>query len=289
MSWVTIDGDKCNQCGICVLRCMLCFREQDGEIVADANADNCNLCGHCISLCPTDAIVHDKMDMENFPPVDRSVAFDPDEFFQFIRSRRSQRHFKKREVPRAELEKLVEVCRFTPTGSNRQPVQVKVVQDPERIRRLSDLTVDYFVSFIEDIEKQVAGYRERGEPIPEELRLLQQRISLYKLIGAARELGLDVIFHQAPAVMIFHAEKMGSTPRDDCIIAATTVGLTAMTMGLGTCFIGLFTRASNDHPPLAEALRLPAGQQVYSVLVVGYPKLKFLRAVDRKPIPVTWE
>ncbi len=34
---------------------------------------------------------------------------------------------------------------------------------------------------------------------------------------------------------------------------------------------------------------LPPHHKVYSVLILGYPQLKFLRAVDRKPIEVTWE
>ena len=32
MSWVSIDKDRCNECGICVIRCALVFREKDGEI-----------------------------------------------------------------------------------------------------------------------------------------------------------------------------------------------------------------------------------------------------------------
>ncbi len=38
-----------------------------------------------------------------------------------------------------------------------------------------------------------------------------------------------------------------------------------------------------------EELRPPPRHKVYSVLILGYPKLKYLRAVDRKPIEVTWE
>jgi hypothetical protein len=60
-------------------------------------------------------------------------------------------------------------------------------------------------------------------------------------------------------------------------------------MGLGTCYIGLFTAAANNYPPVQKALDLPSENSVHSVLVMGYPSLKYLKAVDRKPMTVQWE
>jgi len=62
-----------------------------------------------------------------------------------------------------------------------------------------------------------------------------------------------------------------------------------MTMGLESCYIGLFTNASSAHPPILEELKLPSGHAVYTTLIMGYPKIKFFKTVDRKPIKVTWE
>ena len=105
----------------------------------------------------------------------------------------------------------------------------------------------------------------------------------------ARGIGLDVIFYGAPVVIVFHSSDAATTPKDDCVIAAQTVNMTAMTMGLGCCYIGLFTNASGAHPPIQGELKLPRGHKVYSTLIMGYPKIKFLKTVDRKPIKVTWE
>jgi len=256
---------------------------------ARAGLDNCNLCGHCISLCPTDAIVHSELDMGNFAPVDESVSFDPDRFMHFIRRRRSVRHFKKKPVPRQSLEHLLEVCRYCPTGGNRQPVAVKIIEDAERIKRLSDHTVDYFMAMIAQVEAQIAALQSEGKPVPEDLQALHATFARYKPMGLAREVGMDVIFYQAPAVMIFHGLRTVGTPKDDCVIAAQSVVLAAMTLGLGSCYIGLFTIASTAHPPLQVELALPPGHKAYSTLILGYPKLKFLRTVDRKSIEVSWE
>jgi hypothetical protein len=34
---------------------------------------------------------------------------------------------------------------------------------------------------------------------------------------------------------------------------------------------------------------LPKGNRVYSVIILGYPKMKFYRTVDRKPAKVRYE
>ena len=69
MNWVTIDQEKCNQCGICARRCPRCYTNNDGVITVQADEECCNLCGHCVALCKTSAITHSRMDMDNFPPV----------------------------------------------------------------------------------------------------------------------------------------------------------------------------------------------------------------------------
>ena len=289
MSWVTIDRDKCNDCGLCALRCLLVFRKEAGGMTARADESNCNLCGHCISLCPKDAIAHSELDMSNFAPVAEGIDLEPERFLQFIRKRRSVRHFKQKPVGRAELEQLLEACRYAPTGSNRQQVCVKIIQDPATIKSLSDHTVDYFLALIKQFEDEMSRLEAEGKPVPEEVRSLYSTYARYKPMGLARQVGLDVILYQAPAVMVFHAPQTTSTPKDDCVIAAHTAVMTAMTLGLGTCYIGLLTIASHGHPPIQKLLALPAGHKVYSVLVLGYPRLKFLRTVDRKPLRVSWE
>ena len=62
-----------------------------------------------------------------------------------------------------------------------------------------------------------------------------------------------------------------------------------MTMGLETCYIGLFEGAFRNYRRVDKELNLPADHEVFSVLVLGYPKFKFLRAVERKPLRVKWE
>ena len=289
MNWVTIDKERCNGCGLCAIRCMRCFTNKDGEITVNANAETCNICGHCIALCPADAITHSQMNMNNFPDVNDQIHFDTDEFIQFIRQRRSHRSFKDKPIPKENMAKLIEMCRYIPTGSNLQTVEIKVITQPEKIKKLSDLTVDYFQGMIKDVETQMEAHTSKGEEIPPALNQWKALADRYKMLPLARDFGMDPILHKAPAVMVFHSAPSPSTPKDDCVIAAQTVVLGAMTMGLGTCYIGLLNFSANGSPRVKEALNLPPGNKPYCILILGYPKLKFRRAVDRTPVKVQWD
>ncbi|MEO0248048.1 MAG: nitroreductase family protein [candidate division WOR-3 bacterium] len=289
MSWVTIDQDQCNGCGICAKACLRCFTNKDGVITVHADEQTCSLCGHCVALCITNAITHNKMDMDNFHEVRTEVRYDPDEFIRFVRQRRSYRSYKNKEVPREDLAKLIDMCRYVPTGSNLQTVQIKVITNKEKLKKISDLTVDYFSSMIGQVEDQAKRLISEKKEIPKELEILRGFVNRYRILASARDSGLDPILHQAPVVMIFHSAPSPGTPKDDCVIAAQTVVLAAMNMGLGTCYMGLVMKAAQNSPEVHQSLGLPAGHVAHSILAMGYPKFKFLRTVDRKQMTVQWE
>jgi len=289
MSWVSIDYDKCTNCCICVLRCERCFTQKKDTVTAQADENCCNLCGHCVSLCPTGAIVHHKMDMGNFPGIDEPITYKTEQFIQFIRERRSHRHFTKKNIPRNLLEQLIDAVRYAPTGSNDQNVEIMIVENPERIRRLSELTVDYFDRVGAAYAEQLERIHKGDEEIPQNLSLMEKFVRYRERMLLARGKGLDAIFYNAPAVIIFHSTIYGTTAKDNCVIASTTMGLLARTMGLETTYIGLLEIASRSYQPLIDELSLPKGNQVFSVLIAGYPKLNYLRTVDRRPIKTRWE
>jgi len=225
------------------------------------------------------------MDMANFPGVNPDDNFDTETFINFIRNRRSHRHFKNKPIDKKELETLVDACRYAPTGGNAQTVGINVYEDPKMVKKLSDLTVDTYLSLGKQAQKEMDQLKSEGKDVPEALI----RTQMYgDRMQEAREAGLDPIFHKAPAIMIFHSPNDAGSSKDNCVIASTTLNLLARTMGIESTFIGFFVTASKDSPEIQKELRLPVNNEVYSVLIMGYPRLKFHYAVDRIPINAQW-
>ena len=289
MSWVSIDYDKCNHCTICVQGCPRCFWMDGDKIAVEANENCCALCGHCVSLCPAGAIVHHQMDMDNFKAIRKREILKTDDFIQFIRERRTHRHFIKRRIPKQDLEKLIDTVRYAPTGGNDQTVEIILVQNPERRKRLSDLAVDHVAAVGAEYAKKLQELKEGGKGTPEEILQIEKMVKFREFLAESRKAGRDPVFYNAPAVAIFHSTAQTVTPKDNCVIASTTMGLLARSMGLEATYIALFENASKASPPIMDELKLPKGNQVFSVLVIGYPKFKYYRTVDRKQIETRWE
>jgi nitroreductase len=269
-----------------MLRCPRVFSKVNGEIIAQADENNCNICGHCISLCKSRAIVHSEMDMANFPEANGDAHFETGKFIEFIRSRRSHRHFRNKTIPRADLERLIDACRYAPTGGNAQAVEIIVLENRDKIKRLSDYTVDFFINAGNEVQRLIEQSAAEVKELPAGLARVRQYGERFKL---AREAGQDPIFHNAPVILIFHAPQDRGAPKDDCVIASTTLSLLARTMGIESTYIGLLVSASQGKREIHAELQLPDGNEILSVLIMGYPRLNYYYAVDRKPIRTRWE
>ncbi len=286
MNWVSIDKTKCDRCGLCILRCPRVYSILDGEIIAQADINNCIACGHCLSLCRTGAISHSELDRGNFPVADEAANFETGTFIRFLRNRRSHRHFKNKTVPREQLETLIDACRYAPTGGNAQAVEIVVVENRDMMKRLSDHTIDFFISAGEKARQFIARLAAEGKDAPESASRTLQYGERFKL---AREAGgPDPIFHEAPIVMIFHAPQDRGASKDDCVIASTTLSLLARTMGIESTYIGLLVTAARENRHIRSDLALPPGNEIFSVLIMGYPRLRYLYNIDRKPIRTRW-
>jgi len=267
-----------------------CIMEKDGEIRSEANETNCFFCGHCIAVCPTDSLLHHGLDMKAFTPIEKPVAFKEEEFFRFLRERRSHRSYLKKKIPQEVLEKLVEACRYAPTGSNKQKTHLLILQNEQTISKLSSMTIQYIERVNGLVERKMKKLSAEGKEDSDLYRDSIYALSAGTGVVDRAKAGLDPIFFWAPAVFIFHSDsKRFGTPHDDCVIAAQTITLYARTLGLESCYIGAFMAAAFYDPSVMEEIHLPPKHQVYSVLTLGYPGQTYLKDVDRKPLTVRWE
>ena len=272
MNIFEVDQKTCNRDGICVESCPSGLIEMKaGEYPAPVPEaeDVCIRCGHCVAVCPTGSLKHRVVKLEKCLPVDRNLKITSEQCAQFLKGRRSIRAIKKKEIPHDDLERLIEIARFAPTGHNSQSVEWLVIVNRDEIHNLAALTTDWMRTVIRDAPKMAA------------------ELFLDRTLGRWEQ-GIDVILRDAPAVIITHAAKDNRIAPMDCVIALTYLDLTAASMGLGCCWAGYFRSATANYKPLSDALQLPEGHQCFGAMMVGYPKFSYHRIPTRKPPKVMW-
>lgn len=262
MTLITIDAARCAKDGLCDAACPMGLINQDGDAlpveVADAR-DACVRCGHCVAVCPTGALTNALMPTEDFLPVERQLLPGPEQTEALLRSRRSVRGFKDAPVPRETLERLLETARRAPTASNTQQVSWIIIQDRGLLDTVIRLTVDW-------------------------MRTMPARARYVALSDAGR----DMTLRGAPALALAHCPKDWRWTDGDCAIALTYMELAAASLGLGACWAGLVTAASDAVPELRQTIGLPEDHRVGGGLMLGLPRYRYRLVPPRNPARVAW-
>jgi nitroreductase/Pyruvate/2-oxoacid:ferredoxin oxidoreductase delta subunit len=266
MTLITVDKETCTKCGLCAVPCrMIYFKEGSYPRQVPGTDEFCMRCGHCVGLCPTGALVH--KEMPDTPPIEKAQEVSFKQVAQLIKSRRSVREFQDKAVPKEEIERIIDVARYAPTGHNMQEVRWLVINDVAYVRKLSAIGADW-LRFIMKNNAQMA--------------------EIFKGIIEQLDAGIDEFLHEAPAVVAAYAGKNNSMHATDCAIALGYFDLAAKSAGLGCCWAGFFYMAAGSYPPMMEAIGLPEGFTPYGALMVGYPEYKYHRIPARKPASIIY-
>jgi nitroreductase/NAD-dependent dihydropyrimidine dehydrogenase PreA subunit len=270
MAVIEINKETCTKCGACAFVCggmMIIPVEGDYPRQAPGTDEFCMRCGHCVAVCPTGSITHKEMSPEQSQPIDKKLGISFMQIAQHIKGRRSIREFQNRQVPRKEIERIIDVARYAPTGHNMQEVQWLVIDDPEELQKLTAIGVEWFRSMA------------TGKT-PWALEM--------QAILKMHEMGINIFLRNAPAVIVAFAEKNNPIAATDCAIALSYFDLAAISSGLGCCWNGYFYFAAQSFDPMVKAVALLEGFTPYSALVVGYPKYKYQRIPPRKPARIIY-
>jgi nitroreductase/ferredoxin len=273
MHLFTVDPEKCNKDGLCVLACPTKVIQKPGsdEIPVPTTdfGDYCLACGHCVAVCPTGAFRLDWLSPEMCPDIKKELNLTAAQAEQFIRSRRSIRNFRDTSVERSKLIKLMEIACFAPSAKNSQPWHWTVVEATVTVRQMAGMVVDWMRSVIKQFPEQA---NLRGLP----------------RVVAAWDAGEERICRGAPHVIVVHGDKNYAFGTEDGALALSYLELYAPMLGLGTCWGGYFYSAVNAYPPLFEALGLPTGHRAFGAVMVGYPRHKYRRLPLRKAPRFYW-
>lgn len=270
---IQVNHDQCTKCGLCVKVCRGSLRmgEHGPEVV-----DNfCIACGHCIAVCPNDALDHMLTPLKQKVLLEKTLNLDADTAARFLRSRRSVRSFQKKHVPRETIRELLNIARFAPTACNSQGVSYHVVDDPITLKEITSVIA---VWAKEDLKHGALGKSPWSKNTANTLHRYHEN-------------GEDTILRDAPCLVIATADKGRlSLGRDNTHFALAYAQLYAPTIGLGSCWSGLFEYcAVTEHDPLLRLLKLPENRNVTGALIIGYPMYSFNRLVDRDSLQISWQ
>ena len=259
---VSVDTDKCIGCGLCCEDCPSKILKLLSD-KANVTSQQCIKCGHCVAICPVNAFRISGYDSSEVKELgETNITLNTDELSNHLMFRRSTRKYKCKEIEKEKVERIIEAGRYTPTGSNSQNVRYIVVKKE--------------ISWLE--EETLKGYK--------------RKIKLATLLKHFKALPYDIdkykpepgfLFHGAPLLILFVSEN-----NVNAALAAMSAELMAESLGLGTLYVGLFTRPANRNKKIRSFLGLTKKENIVAALAMGYPGIQYKRTAPRKKAEIKW-
>ena len=288
---IEVDAAKCTGCGFCSDECpagvfLLDPAPRGGRTARAQYADQCTLCGHCVAICPEGAVTHGDMAAEDFEEGPK-VFIAPETMRAFLLSRRSTRAFREKAVPREVIEQLIEVGTHGGTASNSQTENFIIIQDRELLAEMEGMVMGILWRKMKPlgsaVGRKLAAIRYGEETI-------KRSIGYYERFKARQASG-DIagsVFRNAPAVIVVHGLRANFNAHENCAIATRNMELLAKSRGLGTCWAGFLLVAAGLTRKVARRLGISDDRNIYSAIMLGYPKHEYGKTIRRKRREVRW-
>jgi len=259
-----IDKEKCTKCGLCAKACDMdvIFIGRDGyPRVYEKNSGGCLKCQHCFAACPTGAFSIFGKKPDNSVPARAYVK--PEDMLGLIKTRRSCRHFKHENIQTATLNNLKNMLAWAPTGCNDHGLYFAVIDDAGKMKKFVALVNGKLIKILK-LLPPFGRIKEFKEYLTE---------------------GRDVIFRNAPHMIVACVSKKAPCKRQDPVIALSYFELYANTLGIGTLWCGFATVCLKLFPSLRRELGIPGTHKVGYVMMFGVPALNFERGTQPEPYP----
>ena len=282
---VRIDLSTCQQCGQCA---RICPAEvlvlENGHVRAhDDTPFGCIACGHCMMVCPEGSITVtgrglSPNDLLPLPkPESRATG---DQLAALMQARRSVRRFQDREVEPEVLNRIIEMAASGPMGIPPWDVGCVIVRGRDRVQELAGEIIKGYEQFLKIFKPWLLAAM---RPFLRRATYDQFRHFIRPLAQSyvdGHRAGCDILFYDAPAVLIFHHSPYADTA--DAAIACTYAMLAAESLGLGNTMIGGAPPILQRNKRMCSRLGIPTGNTPSISLIVGYPATHFRRSVRRR-------
>jgi ferredoxin len=282
---VRIDPSVCKLCGACVRICPAeLLTLDDGNVrVRSDSAFGCIACGHCMMVCPEGAITVTGRgvspdDLLPLPP--QQSKADADALAALMQSRRSVRRFSNQQVDAELLDRILEMASTAPMGIPPWDIGCVTIRGTEQVQQIAAEVIKGYEGFLKFFKPWVLA----------SMRFFVRRATyelfryfihpLAEAYTASYRTGRDVLFWNAPALMIFHHSPYAEAT--DATIACTYAMLAAESLGLGSTIIGGATPIIQRNKALCRKLGIPAGNTPSIALILGHPATNFRHTIRRR-------
>jgi len=192
---------------------------------------------------------------------------DRDSFYSLISTTRSIRRIQDTPIDKEVLERVCQAAVWAPSGGNRQPWRLIVVQDQQLKRALSALYVtewDHYVDF---------NLKKLGQQPPEVLEKVRAQFGTGTYLAHnLAEVPAVAMFVHDPSALYVTDTNLGRHPvvgGASLYPAVQNFLLAARAEGLGGVLTTLICSREKE---LRELLKFPEGWGVHAMVPFGYPK-----------------
>lgn len=258
-----VDKEKCVHCGKCVNDCIakiIQMNQDNTPEISIYDENKCIKCQHCLAICPTGAISilgknpQDSQPCDNFPQADQLLSL--------IKSRRSIRQYKNENLDTETMQKLKDMLKFVPTGCNHHSLHFAIIEDKDVMDRFRNRTNN-------KIKKMFLSAQKNNIVIKKFARYQKAFLD-----------GEDVIFREAPHMVVVSTPINAPCANVDPIIALSYLELYAQSLGVGTLWCGFAQLCVKLFPDLAEFLEIPDGYKPVYVMLFGPTDTKYTRTIQ---------
>lgn len=274
---ILVRDESCIKCGKCAKVCPagVLIQRQKGEIIHVENIDTCIACGHCVDVCPTASVVHSDFPPEKLHPIDYSLLPSPEQVMALIKTRRSNRAITSRPIPQEALARIVEAARFAPTASNKRNVSFTVITDPEKLRQVSDFTINKFDSGARILMNPIVKVflkpflKDTYDTLPAFYRFKQEH-----------KAGNDPILRKATALLIIHTPESSEFGSENANLAYQNASLMAHSLGVSQIYMGFVVRAIRKCGKRTFSQITGVEGKVQAIMALGIPAFKYPRYIE---------
>ena len=285
----TIDKDLCKKCKLCIEICPCKVIGINGDVHFIHDREHiCLKCGQCMTICKTQAIAISgldyKMDFRELP----AAVLQYNDYADLISTRRSVRNFLDKPVPDEMLNQVLETVSYAPFGAAPEKMNVTVISKRGKIEQALPYISDFLDNIVKWMENPIASFMIKRKEDKETYNTIKNHLyPIAKQGNYKLEFG-DRITRNAPALVIFHAEKGAEAHTHNSMIYATYAMLAAHSLGLGATMNGIVPAAINQNKHLGEMFEIPEGNEAIISLIIGFPRYNYQRIIQRHKHMVNW-